>query len=236
MTTRLSDLNRLKVAVAKGDGAGKRFGRVKTAVFSPEGTRVVGVMVRRPDIVGMIKRPDVFVALDALERRDKTLVVTNPKEGTDQAAQTRLGLDWNRCIIWSGMDARTESGRELGFVSDASFDATTGQVECFFVGDGGVAQTLVGALPIPAALVRGYAKGYMVVADEVASSELTGGVAAKAGEGYARVKVRGAAAAKKADDKAARALDKGSKTLGRQLGRTKGMFGSFMDEYKRASK
>ena len=37
------------------------------------------------------------------------------------------------------------------------------------------------------------------------------------------------------DDAGSKALDKGSKALGKQLGKTKGMFGSFMSEYKKAA-
>ena len=76
----------------------------------------------------------------------------------------------------------------------------------------------------------------MVVDDAAKDLQLTGGVAAKAGEGYAKAKVKGAAASKKFDAKASVAVDKGSKALGKQLGKTKGMFNSFLDEYKKASK
>ena len=61
---------------------------------------------------------------------------------------------------------------------------------------------------------------------------LSGGVAAKAGEGYAKAKVAG----KEAAEKAGEAVAEGSRAFGKQLGRTKGMFGAFMDEYKKASK
>jgi len=214
----------------------KKVGRIHMAVFSPKGTRLVGYLVKRPDVAGMVKRPDLFVAYDSLEREGDRLFVTDEKDGVDDAARKRLGLDWDRCVMWAGMDARTEAGRNLGFVSDVSFDPQTGKVESYFVGDGGVAESLVGALPIPAHMLRGYSKGYMVVDNAAKDLQLTGGAAAKAGEGYAKAKIKGAAASKKFDDKASVAVDKGSKALGKQLGKTKGMFSSFMDEYRKASR
>ena len=83
-------------------------------------------------------------------------------------------------------------------------------------------------------MLRGYEDGFMVVAPEAAKLALTGGVAGKAGEGYARAKYEGKKAAKKAGETAGKAVDKGSKALGKTLGRTKGMFSSFVDEFRKA--
>ncbi len=41
--------------------------------------------------------------------------------------------------------------------------------------------------------------------------------------------------AKKLDDKGSVAIDKGSRALGKQLGKTRGMFKSFAAEYKKAA-
>ena len=35
-------------------------------MFTPDGTQVVGFMLKMPDIAGMIKQPDRFVAYDAI--------------------------------------------------------------------------------------------------------------------------------------------------------------------------
>ena len=104
----------------------------------------------------------------------------------------------------------------------------------FFVGDGVVAETLVGALPIPVGMLRGCSKSCMVVDPAAAKLAPSGGVAARAGEGYAKAKVQGSKVAKKVDAQASKAVAKGSKALSRQLGKTRGMFNSFMDEYKKA--
>ena len=211
-----------------------RLGKVHQAVFSPDGRRVVGFLVKRPDVAGMIKRDDTFLALDAFVACDGGVRVTRGDESYDEAACARLGLNWDTCLIWAGMDARTTDGRDLGYVSDASFNTKTGAVECFMVGGGGVAQSLVGAVKIPVELLRGYEGGYMMVAPEAAHQQLTGGMAGKAGESYARAKYEGKKAAAKAGKAAGEAVDKGSRALGRQLGKTKGMFSSFMDEFKKA--
>lgn len=211
-----------------------RLGKVHQAVFSPDGQCVVGFLVTRPDVAGMIKRDDVFLALDAIAPCDGGVRVTRGDDSYDDAARARLGLDWDSCLIWAGMDARTTDGKDLGYVNDASFNTKTGEVECFMVGDGGVAQSLVGSVQIPAEMLRGYDHGYMMVAPEAAYQELSGGVAGKAGEGYARAKYEGKKAAAKVGQAAGEAVDKGSKAIGRQLGRTRGMFSSFMDEFKKA--
>lgn len=247
-TLRVSDVSGVAVYVPKtgrkaAPGTFSRLGRVHFVVFDREGAHVVGVLVKRPDIAGMVKREDAFVALDALMPCDGGLMLTRQKDGMDDAARKRLGLDWESCIIWAGMDARTADGKVLGYVSDARFDARDGSVVAFRIGDGGVAESLVGSIEVTPDKVRGYERGYMVLDPEVARLELTGGLAARAGVEYAKAKERGrevAARAKvegaKAGEAAGEAIDKGTRALGRQLGKTKGMFGAFMDEYKKASK
>ncbi len=231
---KLSEFKGKPVYVPKKGKAGKfeRLGKVHMAVFSPEGTRLVGFLVRRPDIVGMVKRPDAFVALDAFEPVDGGFRVTMGDEAFDDQARKRLSLDWDRCIMWDGMDTKTTAGKSLGYVGDVTFDELTGDVDAFLVGDGNMAESLVGLLRVPASMLVGYEKGYMIVQPEAASQDLTGGLAAKAGEATARAKMEGAKAAEKAGE----AVDKGSRAIGRQLGKTKGMFGAFVDEFKKASK
>ena len=114
---------------------------------------------------------------------------------------------------------------------DAIFDETTGAVQDFLIGDGGMAESLVGFVQVPASMLVGYEKGCMIVTPEAANQGLTGGLAGKAGEATARAKAEGA----KAAEKAGKAVDKGSRALGKQLGRTKGMFGAFVEEFKKAS-
>ena len=228
---RVSELTGLRVLVHKKTKTAKdgtvtdkyqKLGKIHNAVFSPDGKRVVGLMVKRPDAVGMIKREDAFLALDAYRRMDeKTILVTRPEDGLDADARRRLALDWDSCIIWSGMDAKTVSGKSLGYVSDAEFDEKTGAVTRFLTTDGGVAHALIGSFVITPEMVRGYSGGFMVVDPGDMPVELDGGLAGAAGEGYARAKAKGAEVGKKVGAAAGEAVDKGSFALGRALGKAK---------------
>ena len=219
-------------------------GTIHQVVFGPKGDCVVGLLVRRPDVAGMVKRPDAFVALDSVVANDLGLVVSREDAGMDQEAIERLSLDWDACILWTGMDAKTTDGKELGWVSDVEFGPKSGKVSAFYVGDGSVARSLVGNVVIPGDMLVGYADGYMLVKPEAATLSLDGGLAAKAGEGYARAKQEGRQAAAKAGKAAGEVVEKGARGVGRMIGKAKknaggsprGMFGAFMDEYRKASK
>ena len=200
----------------------QKFGRVRAAVFSPDGKHVAGFVIKRPDVAGMVKRADAFVAWDALKRMDeKTLLVSRPEDGLDEAALRRLELDWDRCIMWSGMDAKTTDGKPLGYVSDAEYDEKTGEVTRFFAADGGMARALIGSFVITVDMVRGYRDGFMIVDARGKNVALDGGLAGAAGEGYARAKAGASEVGKKVGVAAGEAVDKGSFALGRALGMAK---------------
>ncbi len=227
--TTMGELARLKVYTFKKQSkkqieAGeepqpKKLGRVHNLVFSPDSRRVVGIMVKRPDFAGMVKQADRFLALDAMDVREGGIVCTREKDGFDDVAAKRLGLDLDRSIIWGGADVHCESGKFLGYVMDARFDLATGDVDCFCAQEGETASALVGSFEIPAAWVLRYSKGTMVVRDEAATLQLSGGLAGKAGEGYAVAKDKAKETAAKAGAAAGEAVDKGSHALGGALGR-----------------
>ena len=75
----------------------------------------------------------------------------------------------------------------------------------------------------------------MVVADEAASLEVSGGMAAKAAEASVVIGDKVKKGAQKFDEKGSAAVDKGSRALGKQLGKTRGMFSAFKDEFKKAA-
>ena len=213
---------RLKRAGRKARAEGQEFklaklGRIRQALYSPDGTRVVGFIVKRPDVVGMVKRQDAFVAVDSLAREGKGLVVTREDGGMGDDALKRMGVVWDDCIIWGGMDVQTTDGRNLGYVDGARFDAKSGAVECFAVTDGGMANAIIGCIEVPVSMVKGYAAGKMVVAKKAAKLPPAGGLAGRAGEATARAQVK----AEQAADVAADAIDKGSKSLGKQIGKAK---------------
>lgn len=213
----------------------KRLGKIHFPVFAPDGLRVVGFMVKLPDVVGMIKQPDRFIALDALDVYEGVLAVADSKENFDDAAAKRLGINLDDCLIWTGMDAVTASGERVGYCADALFNSRTGQVKHFVLTEGDAASALVGNFEVPASYLVGYRNGAMIVSDETLNLKLTGGVAAKAAEASVVIGEKVKKGAAKLDDKGSRALDKGSRALGKQLGKTKGMFSAFASEYRKAA-
>ena len=214
----------------------KKLGKIHFPVFTHDGTRAVGYMVKLPDVVGMIKRADRFIALDAIDVYEGVIVVKDQKDTFDQAAAKRLGVDLDECFIWTGMDVRTVSGKPAGYCSDAQFNPKTGKVSSFTLTGGTAASVLVGDIEMPASYLKGYRGGAMIVSDDIADLRLSGGAAAKAAEVSVVVGDKVKKGAKVLDDKGSVALDKGSRALGKQLGKTRGMFKSFAEEYKKASK
>ena len=200
----------------------RKLGKVHSAVFYPDGRRLAGLMVKRPDVVGMVKRADAFLAWDSFcVADDGSLLVSGTEAALDDRAIRRLGLDWDACIIWSGMDARTTSGKSLGYVSDAEVDEKTGRVTRFLTTDGGVARALIGSFVITPDMVRGYSNGCMVIDPGERAVELDGGLAGAAGEGYARAKAGASKVGKQVGAAAGKAVDKGSFALGRAIGKAK---------------
>lgn len=221
-------------------------GLIRQVVFSPSGHEVVGFLLRRPDVGGMIKRDDAFIAIDSFVVGQDGLVASRGEDSFDDRARERLDLDWDHCVLWTGMDAKTTDGKQLGWVNDAAFNPNNGRVDAFYISDGSVGQALVGNLVIPGDMLRGYSDGYMLVDPQAAKLALDGGLAAKAGEGYARAKHEGKKAADRAGKAAGEAVEKGARELGRAIGKAKkaskskksgkGMFSAFVEEYKKASK
>ena len=256
-----SQINGKPVYIAKtsrkGETSYKKVGKVHLAVFSPDGKTVLGYQVQRPDLAMMIKREDLFVAFDSLKPYDKGYVIDG-EAACDKEARERLNIDWDHCLLWNGMDAVTTQGKVLGFVGNVAYDAETGRVISFHIGDGNVAKGLVGAIKIPVGMFVGYEGGKMLLAPEAADVQPSGGLAGKAGESYARAKMKAGEASAKAAAKASakasevsakasakasevgakagEAVQKGSYGLGKTLGKTKGMFKAFKDEFDEASK
>lgn len=236
---RTGKLYRLHVYDQKTSRSGKvkmqSVGRVHMTVYAPDGRRVVGFTITQPDIAGMVKRPDRFIAFDSFELQDKGIVATKGADSFDDKAKERLGIDWDSCLMWSGMDAKTTDGKELGYIDDVSYDSESGLVDTFYVGDDGLSRKLVGTVEIPVSMLRGYSKGYMVVDPAAAELSLTGGAAAKAGEDFAKAKIASKEGAKKAGKAASEAVDKGSHELGRAISRTKEAMSQSKEEFDKAA-
>lgn len=166
---------------------GKRIGKVVDVLFAPQSTTVAGFVVQRPRLLYMLDRKDRFLALDsiAIDRAEREFTVSDTRTAFDGVAAKRLGLSWDDTVIWSGMPVRTKSGGKLGAVRDGLFDEKTGELVGLGLTGGVTADLAVGVRDIAAARVIEFDGEAVVVTDEVAQIETTGGAAAAAGKGAA---------------------------------------------------
>lgn len=252
-----------KMRVFGGKRRTKRIGRVKSCVFHPTEKRCVGFMVKRPDLLWMFHRKDLFVALDGFDLSDGRIVVKEDGDMTGPAACRRMGIDWDSCVIWEGMPLMTGDGTAIGYVGNISFSLTTGEIKSVEASNGVTAKYLLGTLEVPAELIVGFKrgmgatlavkedtrdagqavefKGAILVSDEVWELSPEGGWAESAGEFTARAKVRVHEATEKAKPKvqevthaAGEAINEGAYAVGKQVAASKGMFSSFKEEYGKA--
>lgn len=203
-----------KKRVLGGKKGKRRIGKVAYAVFHPEEPRIVGFIVRRPDLLLMIKRKDRFITFDGFDIVDGRLVAHADGEVWDEAGCKRLGIDLDDCIIWENMDLKTEDGHELGRIGDIIVSEETGEVSSIVAGDGALAKKLLGNMEIPLELIKGYNKGYIVLKPEAADVGLSGGWAAKAGAATAKARHKGSEAARKTGE----TVNEGAYKLGQGIG------------------
>ena len=287
----ISELLNKKVFVAhkKKEDTYRRIGKVRRFVFHPTEKRVIGFIMKRPDMAMMFHRPDQFVAIDRIEVVEGGVIVEDAPDSFDQKACRRFGVEWAKCLLWLGMEIITESGESLGRVGDVFFEPHTGRVAYLRRDEGATARWILGVEEVPASMIRGFRFGVgsqmadyendeagaeeddtpeeeaenfgaIVVLDAVRDLDSHGGLAEKAGaasvraankgkEALNRAKEQGVEMAEKAKEaarektgvtvenlgeKAGDALNKGAFATGRQIGRAKGMFAGFMDEYRKA--
>lgn len=213
----------------------RKIGKVFKTVFSPDGLKVVGFIVRRPDLLWMIKRPEKFLALDAIDVQDGVIVPTMGSKSWDDEAMKRLELDWDRCIIWEGMEVKTSAGVEIGRVDELSFDERTGDLNSLFLDDGATSRALLGSIEIPAELMVGYKKGILIVKPEAKDLLPSGGLAAKAGEASAKVSTTAAKSQAAATEATAKAIESGTVAVGKGVNRIKRSVTGAADAFKRES-
>lgn len=193
--------------VVGGKRATSYIGKVRHFVFHPQEKRVVGFIVKRPDLLWMFRRKDLFVPLDELEMEDGRIRL-EPGHGhtVGPAVGKQYGFDWDRCTIWQSMPIMTVGGEAFGVVSDVLFMPATGKVSSIKADRGALDKALMGQLEIPAPFIRGFKFGQgvrlaggaaeamneaypneqmcgaIIVDDEVASMKVAGGLAEKAGK------------------------------------------------------
>ena len=250
------------VRVIGGKKGTKRIGKVRRFVFHPKEKRVVGFVVKRPDLLWMFRRKDLFVAVNGYEIEDGRIVVSNDPAATNRAACKELGVDWDACVLWVGLPVMTEDGDTLGVVGSVAFDRRTGAIASVTTDSGATANALLGKREIPANLVKGFKRGMgaalaqtgeegeeseevvlgaILVADEARDIAVEGGLAEKAGEATAVVVDKAHTAVDKAKPVASAAakktgevVNKGAYATGKQIAATKGMFSGFKEEYDKA--
>lgn len=241
--------------------ATKKVGRIRSFIFHPTEPRCVGFLVKRPDVALMFHRKDLFVAFNGFHLQQGDVVLNDTAGSKDRSACKALNINLDECVVWVGLPAITEDGTVLGVVESVTFNGETGRVVSLELGQGATANTLLGRRVIPVGDVIGFKRGmgtrlYMadddddralgalLVRDAAKAAEAAGGVAEKAGAATAvatdkvqrtYVKVRTAARPKveEASKAAGEAVQKGAFATGKQIGRTKGMFKGFADEFKK---
>ena len=201
-----------KMRVFGGRRRTKRIGKVKSCVFHPSEKRCVGFMVKRPDLLWMFHRKDLFVALDGFDLIDGRIVVKDEGDMTGPAACRRMGIDWDRCVIWEGMPLMTIDGTAIGCVGNISFSLHSGEIESVEASNGATAKYLLGTLEIPVEYIKGFKrgmgvdlvvkedsreageqeqfKGAIIVSDDVWELSPEGGWAESAGEFTAKARAR----------------------------------------------
>lgn len=251
--TTMTSKDLIGLRVVGGKSGEKQIGKVRHLVFHPKERRVVGFIVKRPDLALMFHRKDLFVALDSYEMEDGRVVVSPDSGATDNAACKRLGVKWDDCVLWHGMSIVTESGKNVGIVGTVEFEALSGRVVSVVADRGATSKALLGTLEIPVESIRGFRfgigerisdldergeaveeedelRGAILVTDDVLDMEPEGGIAEKAGQAVGKVMP----VAHEAAQKAGEAVNKGAVALGTQVGKTKTMFSDFKEEYQKA--
>ncbi len=249
--------------VLGGKKGTKRIGKVRRFVFHPRSKRVVGFIVKRPDLLWMFHRKDLFVSINGYDMVDGRIVVREDPEATNKGACKALGVDWNDCVLWVGLPVMTEDGTSFGVVGDVTFDRMTGAVQSFETNSGMTANAVLGTRTISADMIKGFRTGMgaalvddsvvgegdtegesapvlgaILVSDEVKRTETEGGIAEKAGQATAvavdKVQSSVKPAASAAVAATGEAVNKGAYATGKQIAKSKTMFSDFKTEYDKA--
>lgn len=244
--------------VLGGKKGTKRIGKIRRFVFHPKEKRVIGFVVKRPDLLWMFHRADVFVPIDGYDLVDGRVIIRPDAAASGKAYCKKEGLNWDDCVLWVGLPVMCQDGTSFGIVGSVLFDAETGVIDSLMVSQGATANTLLGVRRVPLSMMRGFRRGMgavltggsvddeaelgaILVDDAVRDLPVEGGVAEKAGQATAIVGDKAHKAIDKMKPKASEAaaaageaVNKGAYATGRQLKRASGMFSAFKEEYDKA--
>lgn len=249
------------VRVLGGKNGTSHIGKVRRLVFHPRERRVVGFIVKRPDLALMFHRKDLFVSINGFDIVDGRVVVRQAPDATDKGACKALGIDWDTCVMWEGLPLMTESGETLGMVGTVTFDRETGAISTVTADAGATANTLLGTRVIPASYIKGFRRGIgvalvqrdeagaeqdedeielgaILVSDEAMRLVAEGSVAEKAGAATAvavnKVNTTVKPAVTNAAKATTQAVGKGVRAVGKRAEETKDAFSGFKEEYDKA--
>lgn len=249
------------VRVLGGKNGTSHIGKVRRLVFHPRERRVVGFIVKRPDLALMFHRKDLFVSINGFDIVDGRVVVRQTPDATDKGACKALGIDWDICVMWEGLPLMTESGETLGMVGTVTFDRETGAISTVAADAGATANTLLGTRVIPASYIKGFRRGIgvalvqqdeagaeqdedeielgaILVSDEAMKLVAEGSVAEKAGAATAvavnKVNTTVKPAVTNAAKATTQAVGKGVRAVGKRAEETKDAFSGFKEEYDKA--
>lgn len=241
MATQLITTHELEgTRVLGGKNGTKRIGKVRRFVFAPRAKRCIGFLVKRPDVLWMFRRKDMFVSIKGFDWVDGRIVVRNEPDATDRGAIKAMGLNWDECVLWLGLPVMSESGESLGIVGDVMFNQRTGLVESITTDSGATANAILGKRTIPADEILGFRKGVgvalaevgsegvaqeddaielgaIVVTDEAARLDAEGGVAEAAGKATAVAVDKVKKSAEKVADKAKPVMSDAAKVAGEAI-------------------
>jgi len=179
---------------------GKRLGGISGVLFHPSEPRVVGLVVKRPRIAGVIARGPVYVALAVVELGDSSVRFGTKGLPTIASGAKAVGASWDDTVLWDAMPVRSVAGESVGAVSDVSFDFETGVVRMLRVSTGVLGDIAVGRLDVPGELVEGFDGEAVVVRAGYADLPKSGGVAKAAATTASAAKEAGGKVAKQAYD------------------------------------
>lgn len=246
------------------EGAFRKIGRVSAFAFHPIEKKCVGFLVKRPDMALMFHRKDLFVSFDGFDILDGHIVAGSASGAKGKSAQKAIGVDLEDCVIWLGLPVVCEDGTMLGTVGDVLCELESGRVYSLEISKGAATNALLGTLQVfvdeivgfcfcsaadgaagASSVGRASASGdrfpAIAVKDVVKARPVEGGVAEKAGTATAVIAHNAKQAvekvkpkAKEAGTAAGEAVNKGAYIAGRQIGRTKGMFSAFKEEFDKA--
>lgn len=215
--------HKVKIYIPNKKGRLKKHGSVRNVVFHPAKPVAVGYIVKRPDLLWMIKRKDRFVALDSVivDEEGTHYVMRDNDDAWDRRACKRLDIDFDLCVLWDNMPVRTADGVEVGLISNVVFDEASGKVDHIELGEGSINRAILGHAEVGVESIKGYVDGAILVDVDSADVQIAGGVAEKAGEAWGKTSAAASEMQANTTEAAAQAIEKGAYKTGEALGSVK---------------